>query len=155
MRTLLIRRASASVTAVMILLSQQPIRAQEPDDGAGRRVRTPTEVVAHHIAAFAVKQGNADALILDYADDAVVVEGNGVFVGLAQVRGMLEEMTHPKRPRTSLEMTQEVLRSDVILEHWISDRGLPTEMVGEDAIVVQNGQIVFQGARVISGARGN
>lgn len=53
---------------------------------------TPTEIVNRHISSG----GNVDAIMADYADDAVVLQQGRAFQGKAAIRGLFENMF--KRP---------------------------------------------------------
>ena len=49
---------------------------------------TPTEIVKRHTASG----GNVDAIMADYADDAVVLQAGKAFQGKAAIRGLFEGM---------------------------------------------------------------
>ncbi len=54
---------------------------------------TPTEIVNRHIGA----KGDIDAIMADYADDAVVLQAGRAVQGKAAIRTLFERM-FPKRP---------------------------------------------------------
>ncbi|HTN15371.1 MAG TPA: nuclear transport factor 2 family protein [Devosia sp.] len=53
---------------------------------------TPTEIVNRHVSSG----GNVDAIMADYADDAVVLQQGHAFQGKEAIRGLFENMF--KRP---------------------------------------------------------
>ncbi|OJW76637.1 MAG: hypothetical protein BGO57_10230 [Sphingomonadales bacterium 63-6] len=53
---------------------------------------TPTEIVNRHVSSG----GNVDAIMADYADDAVVLQQGRAFQGKEAIRGLFENMF--KRP---------------------------------------------------------
>jgi hypothetical protein len=107
-------------------------------------VRTPEEVIRHHVAAF--RQGDVGSLLSDYAGNAVAVEKTGVFAGTAQLRSMFEFFSDEANMpgRSTFEATIETLRDDVLVEHWVVFRGTPQHNSGDDLFVVRHGKIVFQ-----------
>jgi len=106
--------------------------------------RTPQQVLQHHVHAF--RQGNVNLLVADYAGDAVVVESIGVFAGARAIRKMFEFFADEQNVpgRGTFDATFESLSQDVMLEHWIINRGAANEASGTDVVVVRHGKIVFQ-----------
>lgn len=104
---------------------------------------TPQQVVNHHISAL--KQGDIDQLVADYAPDAVVVLPMGTFSGLTEIRKMFVTYFAQDKENTHLawEASAEPKANGLVIEHWTFYRGQPKENSGTDVIVVRNGKIHF------------
>jgi ketosteroid isomerase-like protein len=108
---------------------------------SGAEIRTTEQVVKHHIEAL--KLGDANMLMEDYADNAVAVIRPGIFAGKRDLRRMCEILAAVPDIGT-FESTVELISGDVMLEHWTIYRGRSDERSGTDVVVVRNGKIVFQ-----------
>jgi hypothetical protein len=111
---------------------------------------SPIEVVVHH--AQQVKLANLDAVMSDYADDAVMASPagmaskTGAFVGKRHIREFFVWLMSPAifpAPK-SMVYTNEQLAPDVVLFHWTQFKGTPKQVEGADLFVIRNGKIVFQ-----------
>jgi hypothetical protein len=80
------RNAALAAMAVAMIVPMAAGTAQAAD-------LTPTEIVNRHIGA----KGDIDAIMADYADDAVVLQSGKAFQGKAAIRPLFERM-FPKRP---------------------------------------------------------
>jgi hypothetical protein len=134
-----------TAAAVVVSLAA-PLAAQQ----------TSKAVLDHHV--MAVKQGNVDMVMADYADDAVLitphgivpgqtdVSGNDVFAGKTNIRKffvVLGDKDHLPDVK-SMEATFQTLGSDVTLMRWVQYKGTPKEVRGTDTWVIRNGKVIFQ-----------
>ena len=103
---------------------------------------TEEQVMQHHVDA--IKAYDVDAIMLDYADDAVAITQNGVYIGKDNIRKLMESLAPIREHLAKLDNTPEFLDKGVVLEHYISNRGTPDESRGKDLFVVRDGKIVFQ-----------
>jgi ketosteroid isomerase-like protein len=121
--------------------------------GTGAAYAADTKVVDHHVAA--IKAGNLEGVLSDYAADAVVVTPagmitpSGVFVG-ADTRKLFSVLTDKDHlPGVKSMQTRYVSAGpDTTIMHWVQFKGTPKEVDGHDVFVVRGGKIVFQSVTV-------
>jgi hypothetical protein len=102
----------------------------------------PTDFVHRHMAAAA--KGDLDALVADYADDAVTITAGGATVGKAAIRAQFAKMfpgggkpaAGPGGPMKAIKIWQE---GPVGMVSWESG-----PVKGTDAFVIKNGKIQSQ-----------
>ncbi|HEX4001887.1 MAG TPA: nuclear transport factor 2 family protein [Candidatus Acidoferrales bacterium] len=115
-----------------------PARAQASD------TRTPEEVVKHHLDAFT--RHDLDAVLSDYADDAIFLAPKQAVQGKPALRKMFESFFvnrgDSKAPAPVFE-AKVTADGDVGYEHWVMNPGKPGSIEGTDAFVVRHGKIVF------------
>jgi ketosteroid isomerase-like protein len=118
--------------------------------------RTPEQVVKDHVASM--KTANVDAVMRDYAPDAVVITppglvptqqpatGPGVYSGIANARKVFVVLTGSGSIAgiRAMETTVEPLGGDVALLRWVQFRGTPQQVSGTDVFVVRGGKVVVQ-----------
>jgi len=137
------------VLAAVLLVSLAGVRpaAQSP---------AAMQVLNHHITA--IKAGNLNDLMADYADDALVIAPHGlvpgqkdvygvdVFAGKENVRKLFAVLTDAAHLKDIVTMTQtfEDRGHDTILMHWTQHKGTPQEAHGTDVWVIRNGKVVTQ-----------
>jgi hypothetical protein len=108
-----------------------------------------TKVLDHHVANM--KSGNLEAVLSDYAPDAVVVtpagmvSPDGVFVGsetrkLFSVLAGKDSLPGNKTMQTKYQSAG----ADTSIMQWVQFKGTPKEISGYDVFVVRGGKIVFQ-----------
>jgi ketosteroid isomerase-like protein len=99
-----------------------------------------------------VKAPNVEAVVADYADDAILVtppgmaSPTGVYTGKAKVGEFFSWLTSPKNlpgPQ-SMVATTEMIAPDTVLFRWTQFKGTPQEVNGTDVFVIRGGKIVFQ-----------
>ncbi|WP_420139861.1 hypothetical protein [Sphingomonas sp.] len=115
---------------------------------------TPTQVVAHHVAAM--KKGDLRAIMSDYAANTIVItppglvagqpaREAGVFVG-ARARAVFATLTdkdHHPGVRT-MQSSIAPAGPDVARLRWVQFKGTPQQVSGEDIFVVRAGKIAYQ-----------
>ncbi len=106
--------------------------------------RTPQEIFEHH--GRAVSAGDLDALVADYAEDAVVITAQGVVRGRPAIReaftGMLGQI-----PDATLDVSTQVYADDVLLVEWSAVGSTARITEGADTFVFRDGEIRVQTVR--------
>jgi ketosteroid isomerase-like protein len=136
-----VRRPSL-ICAALAVFSILPIsastRAQNAPD-----VRTPEQVVTHHLDAFT--RHDLDAVLSDYAEDAIFIAPKQTVQGKAALRKMFEAFFANGDGKTPAPMFEAKVTAegDVGYEHWVMNPGKPGSLEGIDAFVVRHGKILF------------
>ena len=125
--------------AVLLSMFALPGHAQSGQD----EMRTPEQVVKHHWEAFSHR--DLEAVLSDYADDAIFIAPNQTVQGKAALRQMFAKYfsggTNAQAPPSfDVKVTAD---GDVGYEHWVSNAGKPGALEGTDAFVVRHGKILF------------
>ncbi len=107
------------------------------------------KVLEHHVAQM--KTGDLEAVLYDYAPNAVVVtpagmiSPSGVFIG-KDTRKLFSVLTNKENlpGNKTMQVTYESLAPDTTLMRWVQYKGTPKQMSGYDVFVIRGGKIVFQ-----------
>jgi hypothetical protein len=113
-------------------------------------------ILDRHIAAM--KAGDLEAVMVDYADDALVIAPHGivpdeidvagvnVFDGKPNIAKLFAVLTNKDNAAgmASMTTTYEPRGSDVTLMHWVQFKGMPQELSGTDVWVIRNGKVLSQ-----------
>jgi hypothetical protein len=113
-------------------------------------------VLDRHVAAM--KAGNLDAVMADYADNTLViaphgiapgqtnVAGNDVFSGKANARKLFAVLTDKDHNpgAKAMTVTYESRGNDVTLMHWVQFKGQPNQVAGTDTWIIRGGKVVAQ-----------
>ncbi|WP_442678654.1 hypothetical protein ACSBM8_14215 [Sphingomonas sp. ASY06-1R] len=115
---------------------------------------TPTQVVAHHLAAM--KKGDLRAIMADYAANTVVIAPPGlvagqsarevgVFVGAnaRRVFATLIDKDHHPGVR-SMQASIAPAGPDIARLRWVQFKGTRQQVSGEDIFVVRGNKITYQ-----------
>jgi ketosteroid isomerase-like protein len=105
----------------------------------GQDLRTPEEVVQHHWQAF--RNHDLEAVLSDYAEDAVFIAPNQTVQGKAALGQMFAK--YFSTPATTSFEVNITADGEVGYEHWVSNAGKPGALQGTDAFVVRHGKILF------------
>lgn len=132
----MLRTGLASVFLVATFASLA--HAQNAED-----MRTPEQVVRHHWEAFG--HHDLEAVLSDYADDAIFIAANQTVQGKAALRQMFAKFltggpVTQASPSFEVKITAD---GDVGYERWVSNPGKPGAVEGTDAFVVRHGKILF------------
>lgn len=117
--------------------------------GASTAYAAGNKVLDHHVAQM--KTGNLEAVLSDYAPDAVIVtpagmiSPNGVFIG-KDARKLFSVLTNKENlpGNKTMQVTYESLAPDTTLMRWVQYKGTPKQLSGHDVFVIRGGKIVFQ-----------
>ncbi len=101
------------------------------------------EVFDRHGKAFA--ENDMEALLADYADDAVVVTPDRTVTGLTEIRAHFEEAfkAFPKDSST-YETIKTVIKGDLAFTVWKAKTPVLEFSYATDTFIVQNGKITRQ-----------
>ncbi len=121
--------------------------------GASTAYAADTKVLDHHVAKM--KSGDLEAVLSDYAPDAVVVtpagmvSPNGVFIG-KDTRKLFTALTSKDSlpGNKTMEVKYEPLSADTTLMRWVQFKGTSKEVSGYDVFVIRGGKVVFQSVTV-------
>jgi len=107
-----------------------------------------TKVLDHHVANM--KSGNLEAVLSDYAPDAVVVAPgivtpDGVFVG-PETRKLFSVLTGKDNlpGNKTMQTKYENAGADTTIMRWVQFKGTAKEVSGYDVFVTRGGKIAFQ-----------
>ena len=108
-----------------------------------------TKVLDHHVANM--KSGNLEAVLSDYAPDAVVVtpagafSQDGVFVG-SETRKLFSILTGKDNlpGNKTMQTKYENAGADTSIMRWVQFKGTPKEVSGYDVFVTRGGKIAYQ-----------
>jgi ketosteroid isomerase-like protein len=113
-------------------------------------------VLDRHVAAM--KAGNLNAVMADYADNTLViaphgiapgqtnVAGNDVFSGKANARKLFAVLTDKDHNpgAKAMTVTYEQRGNDVTLMHWVQFKGKPNQVTGTDTWIIRGGKVIAQ-----------
>lgn len=106
--------------------------------------RSPREVFQHHAEALGAE--DIDAIVSDYADDAIFVTPEGVLRGKDGVRQGFEKLTSDV-PGASWELPTLVYEDDILLLEWKATSAHSKVEDGIDTFVFRDGLIRVQTVR--------
>lgn len=124
--------------------------------GAAVAAESAQAVLDHHVKAMTA--GDLDAVMADYADNALLVAphgiapgqtnvaGNDVFSGKANIRKFFAVLTDKAHNPAFHEMTStfESRGNDVMLMKWVQFKGKPNEVAGTDTWIIRDGKVIAQ-----------
>lgn len=142
--------------------AQEPAQAPVEENAEASAVsdeiaaRTPVEVVQHHVDV--IKEADMEGLMIDYAQDTVVITpegmvpgqypeaGPGVFVGYDQAEDVMEFLTSDEMIVAVRSMVARIepIGDTVAILHWTQFEGTPQEVQGQDVFIVKDGKITMQ-----------
>jgi hypothetical protein len=125
-------------------------------DSAAATADSAQVILDRHVAAM--KAGDLEAVMADYADNALVLAPNGAVPGEVNVGGfnVLDGKANISRlfavltskenaaAMASMTTTYEFKGSDVVLMHWVQFEGQPNEASGTDVWVIRDGKVISQ-----------
>jgi SnoaL-like domain len=119
-------------------------RLLEPRREEKQVPRTPQEVFQHHAEALGAE--DIDAIVSDYADDAIFITPEGVLRGKDGVRGAFEKLTS-ELPRARWELPTQLYEDDILLLEWKATSSESKVEDGIDTFVFCDGLIRVQTVR--------
>lgn len=107
------------------------------------------KILDHHVANM--KSGNLEAVLSDYAPDAVVVtpagafSPDGVFVG-SETRKLFSILTGKDNlpGNKTMQTKYENAGTDTTIMRWVQFKGTAKEVSGYDVFVTRGGKIAYQ-----------
>lgn len=151
----------AALCLAMIGCSPAPLTSEATTDTSeaapsGAQSMSPEAVVEQHVQAM--KTGDIEIIMRDYADDVVVITpqglvsdqtpktGPGVFSGIDDARRVFATITQPANMAAVKGMETHIVPKgeDIVFLHWTQSKSTPDELSGIDVFVVRDGKIKFQ-----------
>lgn len=134
---------------VLLAVTSAATLASAADPGS----RTPEEVVRHHFAAAAAR--DLDAVVNDYADDAVLITADGIVRGKDGVRAAFAQLLRGPQPgaRPAEARPARGGGPQIIVSHfthdiawliWAQNAGKADEVRGVETYQVRDGKIVLE-----------
>jgi hypothetical protein len=106
--------------------------------------RTPQEIFQHHAEALGAE--DIDAIVSDYADDAIFMTPEGVLRGKDGVRQGFERLTS-EVPGARWELPTQLYEDDILLLEWKATSSASKVEDGIDTFVFGDGLIRVQTVR--------
>jgi hypothetical protein len=106
--------------------------------------RTPQEIFQHHAEALGGE--DIDAIVSDYADDAIFITPEGVLRGKDGVRQAFEKLTS-ELPGARWELPTQLYEDDILLLEWKATSSDSKAEDGIDTFVFRDGLISVQTVR--------
>lgn len=106
-------------------------------------------VFAHHLQA--VRDSDVDAIVEDYADDAIIMTTDGVFHGIDQVRMLFTNVLNglpPEVPK-NLQVDRLDIDGEFVYILWSS---APVVQTATDTLCIRGGKIVMQSMFAVFGS---
>jgi len=102
---------------------------------SGSRKQTE-KTLLHHWQAFGA--GDVEAIMADYAKDAVLISADGPLKGHAQIRSMFPPNS------TSLNLAKQVVEGEIAYILWSGSSSFYNAAFATDTFVMHDGKIVAQ-----------
>lgn len=96
-------------------------------------------ILQHHLECFS--QGDLDALMSDYADDAVLIAPQGLMRGSAQIRGVFKQLMEDMPPGSQVELKCQEIDDDTAFLLWSGESDRVSIPMGTDTFMIQDGKI--------------
>jgi len=101
------------------------------------------DILDHHLKAF--DQGDLNAVLSDYAPDAVLFTKDGVLKGVDKIRPLLEALIAEFwKPGATFNMKQQLVEGDYAYILWTAETADNVYEVATDTFVIRLGKIVAQ-----------
>ncbi|SRR5258706_9355416 len=105
--------------------------------------RTPEEVFTHHAQSLGAE--DLDAIMMDYADTAILISPAGVLRGKEAIRGFFADLLQAV-PKAQWGVTT-IYVDNVLFLEWTADSPRASISDGVDTFIFQNGLITLQTVR--------
>jgi SnoaL-like domain len=136
--------AKLMIAMMTVALNTLKVRVLAPRREAEQVPRTPQEVFQHHAEALGAE--DIDAIVSDYADDAIFMTPDGVLRGKDGVRGAFEKLTS-EVPGARWELPTQLYEDDILLLEWKATSSESNVEDGIDTFVFRDGLIRVQTVR--------
>jgi len=106
-------------------------------------MKSTNEVIDHHLKA--IEQGDVDAVLSDYAPDAVLFRSDGAFKGVDAIRPVFEKFVAEfQKPGTTINTKQRLVEGDYAYMVWAAETADNIYELATDTFVVRESKIVAQ-----------
>lgn len=106
--------------------------------------RTPQDVFAHHVKALAA--GDLDEIVVDYAEDSVLISPAGVARGRDGIRGAFAKLLDDL-PDAAWDLKNQIFDSNLLFLEWAAESAVYRVDDGVDTFVFRDGMIQAQTLR--------
>ncbi|OBH60052.1 nuclear transport factor 2 family protein [Mycobacterium sp. E2479] len=113
--------------------------------------RTPREVFAHHGSALAA--GDLDEIVVDYAEDSVLLSPAGIARGKDAIRRVFAALL-ADLPDANWDLRTQLFDEDVLFLEWSADSAVNRVDDGVDTFVFRDGMIRAQTVRYTAHPKG-
>jgi len=127
------RKIRFSLVCVLLTVSAFALQATAQD-------ASTESVLAHHLQALG--EADIDAIMSDYAENAVLITPGGPLHGLDAIRQLFEGMIAD--PMISFEILQQAIEGEVAYIVWKAETKRLSIPLGTDTFVIRDGKIVAQ-----------
>jgi len=101
------------------------------------------DILDHHTKAL--RDGDLNAVLADYASDAVLFTKDGVFKGLDAIRQVFAAIVSEfRKPGTKVNRTQQLIDGDYAYILWTAETADNVYEMATDTFVVRDGKIAAQ-----------
>src|SRR5215472_7172240 len=101
------------------------------------------DILNHHLKAF--DQGDLNAVLSDYAPDAVFFTKDGVLKGVDEARPLFEALIAEfQKPGATFNMKQQLVEGDYAYILWMAETADNVYELATDTFVIRQGKIVAQ-----------
>lgn len=102
-----------------------------------------TEKTLHnHLQA--AEHGDVDAIVADYAEDAVFFTPDGLLRGRDEIRALFEQLVADFPPGSTVEMKQQLIDDELAYLVWSGESEKLSIPFATDTLIVRDGEIVQQ-----------
>jgi SnoaL-like domain len=136
--------AKLMIAMMTVALNTLKVRVLAPRREEEQVPRTPQEVFQHHAEALGAE--DIDAIVSDYADDAIFMTPDGVLRGKDGVRRAFEKLTS-EVPGARWELPTQLYEDDILLLEWKATSSESNVEDGIDTFVFRDGLIRVQTVR--------
>src|SRR5215831_14262152 len=103
-------------------------------------MRSTKDVLNHHLQA--IKEGDVNAVLSDYAPDAVLFRQDGVFKGIDAIRPVFETFVAEfHKPGTTTKTKQQLVMGDYAYMWWSAETADNSYELATDTFFVSEGKI--------------
>lgn len=106
------------------------------------QARQTRSVVEKHLNAFGT--GDIDAIMADYADDAVFVTADSVLQGTEEIRTLFEKLLDDLPPGSPLTLEQQQIQGELAFLVWSGESDTVQVHFATDTLIVRDGKITMQ-----------
>jgi hypothetical protein len=106
-------------------------------------MKSTNDILSHHLQA--IKQGDVNAVLSDYAPDAVLFRKDGVFKGIDAIRPVFEKFVAEfQKPGTKSDTKQRLVEGDYAYMVWTAQTPDNIYELATDTFVMRKGKIAAQ-----------
>jgi ketosteroid isomerase-like protein len=100
------------------------------------------QTLQNHLRAFG--QGDVDAIMGEYSEDAVFITPDGVLRGEGELRAFTEEVVAGFPPGSAFELSQQIVEGEIAYIIWSGESERLKIPFATETLIVRAGKIVAQ-----------